>query len=364
MNIVKTINIPYGTPEWHEFRLSGIGGSEVSVLFGFQDKYGSPAKLYNQKIGRLEIPQIDNEAMFWGRELEHEILDKWQYYNGRVNYIDNFSLKQVQREYKKWDGYIVNPEYPHLFASIDGYFENGFSLITGETIEKGLIECKTITSQVSSHWKFGIPPGYVFQVHHYMLILGLDYAEIVILRDGRYLEVLPVERSESIINQIKDVTYDFWHNKVIPGRKAYQDYLLSEKLNRTELMGKHMLEVDKLEPMGDGSEGHKDFENERWKETSNRQPGDKKNYNRLVLDKKFLELGKILEREREKNVQMIRRDLRLSNSDYFEWDEGYARIYKRKNKSGESVIFDNRLKYYPNEDDLTSAFKKLITNII
>lgn len=359
MGNIKTIDIPYGTPGWHEFRLNGIGGSECSVLFGFQDKYSCPAKLYNQKIGRYPIEQIDNEAMFWGRELESQIITKWQYYDGRNPYIENYSKGEIKREAKRWDGFIVNDDYPHLFASIDGYFENGFSLLTGEEIPMGIVECKTITSQSSAHWKNGIPPGYIFQVHQYMIILEVKYAEIVLLKDGRNLDVLPIEYNQRIGDQIKETTYNFWNKRVLPGRKAYTDYLTAERIRKVDLASKYMYEVDKLEPEGDGSEGHKEFENERWKEKSNRSPGDTKNRNRLMLDKKYLQLQKILETQREKNIQMVRRDLRLSDSDYFEWDDGYARVYQR----GKSVVFDNRLKFYPDETELLTAFRNLMRDI-
>lgn len=356
---VKFHDVPYGTKEWLEWRQRGIGGSEISILFGFMDKYSSPAKLYNLKIGRIEPDAYDNEAMAWGRWLESTILNRWQFYDGSVSYLENYRENKVIRRFKQNEGFAVNDLWPWLFYSEDGHFEDGVSLITGEVIKKGLLECKTITTQSAARWEHGIPPGYLYQVHQGMLIHELDYAEIVVLKDGRFLSVYPVERSNMICNQIVNYSKDFWYNRVVPGREAYEQFLIHEKMGKTSMSGDYLFKVDDLEPMPDGSDGHKDFENQRWNETAEKQLGDEKNWNRLVLDKKFLETLNALKKMREQNIQMVRRDMRIAKVDSLEYDKnGYVRIYQRKGANSPQV--DNRIKVKVDESAVERGIKRLI----
>lgn len=356
--MIKTIEIPYGTPEWHEFRKSGIGGSEQSILHGFQDKYSSPAKLFNLKIGRIAHDSYDNEAMAWGRWLESTILDRWQYYDGENNYLDNHRDGNIIRRYRITDGFAVNDKYPWLFYSEDGHFEDGFSLSTGETIKKGLLECKTITTMSANRWEYGIPPGYIFQVHQGMLVHELDYAEIVVLKDGRFLSVYPIDRVDSICDTILKTSKAFWYDRVLPAKEAYSEYLYNERAGRTERAAEAMYLIDNLEPMPDGSDGHKDFENERWEESSLRADGDQKNRNRLILDKYLLEAEKMIKTQREYNIQMVRRDMRKQGVNALDYKDGYVRIYKRRN--GVNPLVDNRMKVKVDLDAVDLGVKRLL----
>jgi len=57
------------TQEWHEFRMNGIGGSEVGSILKLSD-YLSSAELYNMKIGEISSRKPQNQAMFHGTNLE------------------------------------------------------------------------------------------------------------------------------------------------------------------------------------------------------------------------------------------------------------------------------------------------------
>jgi len=362
MKNVELIKIPYGTKDWYRWRNDhGLGGSEVPILFGFHSRYSSQAKLYNVKIGRFKENGEDSEATFWGRELEKIIKQKWTYYEPANGYLDNHKNKKVIREFQEVEAFAVNSKYPYLFASVDGLIKDGFSLINGEKIPLAVLECKTSTSLALSHYQNGIDPAHIFQIHVYFLVYELDYGEIVLLKDGRYLSVLPIERNEHLIEKIQILAQDFWFNKVIPGKEAYALFQDSESRGDLRGMSHYQGIIDRLEPMGDGGDGYTDFLNERWRETNTRAAGDYRNYNRAKLDKKYLEIMKLLNKERQKNIQMIRRDLHLQAADYFDFPEGgYYRVYRR----GEDVVTYNRIKFVPDSKLIDGSFKRMLREVL
>lgn len=361
MKNVEITPIPYGTEDWYRFRnWNGIGGSEIPLLFGWHSRYDSEARLYNIKIGRFKDIRPDSEATFWGRELEKTIKDKWMHYHPKNGYIENYRDKKIIRKYSEINGFAVNKKYPYLFASTDGIIEDGFSLLNGETVHRGILECKTGTSLTLSHYANGIDPAYIFQIHLYFLVFGLDYGEIVLLKDGRYLSVFPIERSDSICQSIEIRAKNFWYNKVLPGREAYKNFLECEKKGDITGMSHYLGIVDSLEPTGDGGQGYSDLMNEHWRETNTRIPGDYKNFNRAIFDKKLLEIEKIIKKERKKNQQMLMRELHHKSADYFDFENGYYRVYKR----GGDIVNDNRIKTDINLQMIESATQRAIREVI
>ena len=64
--IVNTENLSY--EEWLEYRKTGIGGSDASVVCGI-NKYKSPVELWMEKTGQLPYQEA-GEAAYWGTQLE------------------------------------------------------------------------------------------------------------------------------------------------------------------------------------------------------------------------------------------------------------------------------------------------------
>lgn len=60
--VVNTENLSYA--EWLEYRKSGIGGSDASVVCGI-NKYKSPIELWMEKTNRLPYQEA-GEAAYWG----------------------------------------------------------------------------------------------------------------------------------------------------------------------------------------------------------------------------------------------------------------------------------------------------------
>lgn len=237
--------------DWLKFRENGIGASEIATVMGL-NQYKSAHQLFYEKVeGAPE--QDDSIAMFMGRYNEDSIADLWQYWeNDQLTMMKNYSEKKIVRKCRKINAYLINPDFPHLFVSLDRVInKNG-------TDKEQALELKTISAYSSDQWISGIPPQYIVQLQQQLLVSGLEEGELCILKDGRYMEVYSFSRNQEIINNIIEQSTHFWNN-VIEARKLRAQGLPYEH----------------LEPEIDNIEAYKDFLNERFTATAQKaEPTD------------------------------------------------------------------------------------------
>ena len=154
-----------GTPEWHDLRSSGIGGSEVAIICGLS-KWESAFTLWAKKTGRIEESFTGSEAMEWGNRLEPVIIDK---------FADSHPELVIHRDVGTWH----HPDREWQRANPDGIFQDGD--------EFGIIEVKT--SQFEDDWRDGVPRYYEAQVQWYLQVFGYARAFVVVLFHGnKYAE--------------------------------------------------------------------------------------------------------------------------------------------------------------------------------
>lgn len=348
-------NIPYDDPKWLEFRLNGIGGSEVGILFPevCGGEYNNPTRLYYEKIGWIQQNKYDNEAMAFGRWLEEIIANRWQYWDGKKdefgepNYISNYKNDNIQRKCRRLNGYVQNQNYPWLFSSVDRIMNVGsLNLITREIMDKeGILECKTISGYVAEKWVSGIPPHYLFQVQSYMLVLGLDYVEIALLKDGRNLDVIPLQISPAICNQIIERTKAFWYNRVIPGKKAVADYKRCERFSDTAGMQKAEGIILSLEPDPTPGESYKEFIKERFTTERSTTKGE---YHQLLLLRQYdiiSTIAKMIDVDKSLLYNTIINEFRLHKTNTLDFgDDGYARFSTKLTNKVKASFDKNALK--------------------
>ena len=229
---------------WLEFRQNGIGASEIATVMGL-NQYKSAHQLFYEKVeGAPE--QEDSIAMFMGRYNEDSIADLWQYWESdQITMMQNYNEKKIVRKCRKINAYLINPQHPHLFASLDRVInKNG-------TDKEQALELKTISAFSADQWISGIPPQYIVQLQQQLLVADLEEGELCILKDGRYMEVYSFSRNEEIINSIIEQSTLFWNN-----------VLEARKLNAQGLPFEH------LEPEIDHIEAYKDFLNEKFTATA------------------------------------------------------------------------------------------------
>ncbi|MFA8439331.1 YqaJ viral recombinase family protein [Pueribacillus sp. YX66] len=178
--------------EWLRARQKGIGGSDASVILGF-NPWKSAFQLYVEKTGGL-IEEIDNDAIYWGNVLEDVVADEFTRRTG----------KRVRRR----NQIFRHKDHDFMLANIDRD-------VVGE---KALLECKTTNAFNYDAWTDdNIPPAYICQLQHYMAVLDYEKAYIAVLIGGQKFVWKEIERDDEFIELMIEHEKDFWENHVLAG---------------------------------------------------------------------------------------------------------------------------------------------------
>jgi len=363
-NNLVTYPIPTHTPQWYEFRRNGIGGSEAAILLGLSE-YGNAGKMYYEKLGLISPWMEDNEKMAWGRFLEEIIAEKWQYYDGtKTGYLDNIAADNVIRRCRKLNGYVVNPEYPWLFGSLDRVInkKGGFRLTDGEALkeEQGL-EIKTMENFVADKWEGGLPVYHIVQVHQYMLITGMDYFEIVVLKNGRYMEVYPIERNENLINEIIIKTKAFWHNNILKAQPYARKLQIAQITKNKLQIEENTKWVHHFEPNPTAGESYRDFLSERFTKVHETVVAPKWLWPIARRHKELNAVIKYFESEKSLCANIMGKFLSDTNTSKAEFEENKGHIWYAQRGAGTRFV-DNRVKIKVNELRVIEEMKKVTFN--
>lgn len=193
----KTSTRGLSESDWQKLRQSFssrgmVGGSDAGTLLGW-NKWKSPINLFYQSIGMDLLPTKMNRQMAFGKMLEDTIADMWQYWDGEEAFIQNVITKTKVRKFRKVKAIIENPKYPMLFANIDGEVTH-HPVMKG----KGILEIKNVGKMTVDSYLDGVPPNYIAQMNHYMLVTGHKYAEICMQVDGQDMLVKTFEADPAI----------------------------------------------------------------------------------------------------------------------------------------------------------------------
>lgn len=176
------------TPEWHELRKSGLGGSDVAAVVGVS-KWTSAYALWAKKSGLIPDDFGDSEAMEWGRILEPVIREK-------------FASKHPEWRVLNAKATFKSKEHEWMLANVDGFvvFEDGST---------GILEIKTAAYE--DDWVNGVPLYYQTQVRHYLRVFGLKRAIVAVLFHGNAYREFEVVADEFIDAADFDMLEKFWH---------------------------------------------------------------------------------------------------------------------------------------------------------
>jgi putative phage-type endonuclease len=160
------------SPQWHEIRSRGIGGSHVGIICGYS-RWESPMSLWAVKTGRVEKDREENAAMEWGNRLEPVIIDKFADEHPELTLMRDVGMwAHSEREWQ-----IANPDALY-------FAENG---------DLGVLEIKT--GSYKEDWldpytgELKVPLSYMAQVQWYLQVFGAKEAWIAALIGGReYIE--------------------------------------------------------------------------------------------------------------------------------------------------------------------------------
>lgn len=167
------------SPEWHELRSKGIGGSQVGTILGL-NQWESAYTLWAKLTGKIPESFEQNEKMFWGTVLEPVIRVEWAKQNP---------------EFEVFETGTWADDYRH--ANPDGILKLGD--------EFGLLEIKT----AGYRWEV-VPPQYVAQCQWYMHLLGLKWCKLVVLFQGNTLETYHLDYDAKFALDMVNRVQDFW----------------------------------------------------------------------------------------------------------------------------------------------------------
>lgn len=175
---------------WKKLRMSGIGGSDVACIMGY-NPWKKPYALYCEKVGLVPPEDLsDNEAVEWGIELEPIVAKKF--------------CEKTGKKVKRW-GTVYNPNLPWQMANFD-------RLIVGENCG---LECKTANAFKKEEWEGdSVPDAYYCQCQWYCWLSGFEGWWIACLIGGQHFEYKYIPRNDAFIQDMAQKAYDFWVNHV------------------------------------------------------------------------------------------------------------------------------------------------------
>lgn len=183
-----------------ENRKTGIGGSDVGAILGVS-RFKSAVDVWLQKMGQAE-PQEENSAMFWGTTLEPVI---------RAQYANKTGKSVMQPDM------IRSDEHKFMIANLDG-------VVPGDRI----VEIKT--ARTSDGWgdpfTDEIPLEYNAQVQHYMIVTGLQLADVAVLIGGSDFRIYTVQADKALHEAIIEKERAFWQlvvDGVMPEPQSAED---------------------------------------------------------------------------------------------------------------------------------------------
>lgn len=191
---------PAHSPDWHEARKLGLGGSDAGAILGL-NKYSSPLQVWEQKTGRGK-PFEGNAATRYGQAREGFLREQFGPYYA--------ALTGFEPEVLDPSGYMArSKKWPFMQASLDGLFfdENG---------ELCLLEIKTGNAQQLSKWEGAqVPDSYFAQVQHYLAVLGLSKAFVFAEIGGDDPFHRVILRSEDFTSKLVSAEASFWEKVVL-----------------------------------------------------------------------------------------------------------------------------------------------------
>lgn len=178
---------------WLEKRKTYLGGTDLGSILGV-NSYRSALDVYLDKTSPEVEEEVDNEAMYWGRNLEDVVLKEYAKRTGS-NVIPSMST-------------IHHDKYPFLACNIDGWVSNGF-----------ILECKTAGFRSAHLWgeegTDDIQESYLCQVAFYCAITKAKRADIAVLIGGQDFRIYTYEANEDFQDKLIQAGVNFWQDNVL-----------------------------------------------------------------------------------------------------------------------------------------------------
>ena len=198
---MRKVELEQGSPEWLEFRKSGIGASECAAVFG-KCKYNTPLQLWEKKVYDIETEVTF--PMIRGSQMEPIIREQ---------------AEQVLGE--KFDPVCgIHDEHEFILASLDGINA------TGDVI----MEIKYASKANHSLAAFGkVPDNYLYQVQQQLLVSGAKKA-LYVSWNSDDLQIVEVFPDSNLHEEMVAKLMEFWEMVClqIPPASSKKDRVVTE----------------------------------------------------------------------------------------------------------------------------------------
>ena len=194
--------------DWLRLRQSGIGGSDISAIMGF-NPYKTAYDLYHDKINDV-VADAQSDAAYWGTTLEDVVAKEYALRNDckvqKVNYMIrhpkfDFALANIDRA-------VINP-------SISG----NVRIKDGKLTTDKLLEVKTASEYMKNVWgdeaSDQVPDNYNLQCQWYMGITGVDECDLALLLGGNKYRQYNIKFDAELFEIMIDEAQNFWVNHVL-----------------------------------------------------------------------------------------------------------------------------------------------------
>lgn len=184
------------SPEWHELRKGGIGGSEIAAVVGLSP-YESPFHLWHVKKGNIPGPTLSN-AMDWGNRLEPLVVDWFsEQHPGMWVMEQPGTFAAAEREWQR-----CNPD-ALIYPPRD---------VTANTPPTSLLQVKTSRygDGFGPSGSDQIPLHYRCQVQWEMDVFGVDHCWLAVLIGGNDPREYRIEADPEGQATLRAVAAKFW----------------------------------------------------------------------------------------------------------------------------------------------------------
>jgi len=192
------------TAEQLEERRQGIGGSEAAAALGLSP-WKTAIELYEEKRAGSPLSVIEpNEAMRWGVILEPVIRQEYANRTGRSVTVPEKSL--------------ASSAHPFMLATLDGIAHSVGEvdrLFEAKTARSGFDWGEPGTDQVPQH--------YLLQVQHYMVVTGLELADLAVLIGASDFRIYEIAADPELQQMIIEGEREFW-TRVETGNPPAPDF--------------------------------------------------------------------------------------------------------------------------------------------
>ena len=154
---LEILSNEHNSPEWYDFRKTGIGGSDAAAILGLSP-WRTNVDVWEEKVG-IKVPDdiSDKEAVKYGKAAEDLLVQLFA--------LDCPTYKVTQNK-------SVVYRRGFMFASLDAELEDDENV-------KGFLEVKATEPHSAiafSKWDKQVPEYYYAQLLHYFIVTGWDYA--------------------------------------------------------------------------------------------------------------------------------------------------------------------------------------------